>query len=96
MKDLKDTTWVWTVIQDPGGNEQFLGQHDEVSDISFIPFFLEKDKAETCLSGLIKTPGHKYEIQAILFEELKRFCAGNRIMLFLLDGAGKILEKIQP
>ena len=96
MKQLKDSTWVWAIVQDPEGNEQFLGQVDQASDISFIPFFLEKEEAEKCISGLIKNPGKKYEIQAILFEELKLFCAGEKVMLFLLNGAGEILEKIQP
>ena len=96
MEQLNNNRWVWTIIQDPGGDEQFLGQHDEVSGISFIPFFLEKEEAEKCISGLIKAPGHKYEIQAILFEELKQFCTGKQVMLFLLNGTGKILEKIEP
>ena len=96
MSQLKETTWVWTIVQDPEGNEQFLGQHDELSNISFIPFFREKEEAERCLSGLVKNPGHKYEIQAILFEELKLFCAGGKVMLFLLNSSGKILEKFHP
>ncbi len=33
MSQLKETTWVWTIVQDPEGNEQFLGQHDELSNI---------------------------------------------------------------
>lgn len=96
MKKLKDNTWVWAIVQDPDGNEQFLGQHDKHNNISFVPFFLEKEEAEQCISGLIKKPGHKYEIQAILFEELKVFCAKENVMLFLLNKAGEILDKIQP
>jgi len=45
MNKLDENSWVWVVIQDPGGNEQLLGQHDEENDISFIPTFLEKDEA---------------------------------------------------
>ena len=25
--------WVWVVVQDPGGDEQFLGQYDHRTDI---------------------------------------------------------------
>ena len=96
MNSLKNDTWVWAIVQDPEGNEQFLGQYDEESNISFVPFFLKKEEAELCISGLIKKPGHKYEIHAILFEEIKLFCSREKAMLFLLNGTGEILEKIQP
>ena len=96
MKQLKNNTWVWAIVQDPDGNEQFLGQHDEQNNVSFVPFFLEKEEAEQCLSGLVKKAGHKYETQAILFEELKLFCAKENAMLFLLNATGEILDKIQP
>ena len=96
MKPLKNNTWVWAVVQDPDRDEQFLGQYDEVSKIFFVPFFREKEDAEQCISGLVKNPGHKYEIQAIIFEELKRLCAKDKAMLFLLNGKGKILDKILP
>ena len=96
MKPLNNTTWVWAIVQDPDRDEQFLGQYDEINKISFVPFFLEKEEAERCISGLVKNSGHTYEIQAILYEELKRFCSKEKVMLFLLNGAGEILDKIQP
>jgi hypothetical protein len=96
MNNVKNDSWVWVIIQDPEGDEQFLGQTDEENNISFVPFFLKKEEAELCISGLTKKPGHKYEIQAILFEEIKLFCSKENVMLFLLNGAGEILEKIQP
>ena len=42
-KTIQEDQWVWVVVQDPEGNEQFLGQRDETEDISFIPTFLKKD-----------------------------------------------------
>jgi len=96
MKTLTNNTWVWVIVQDPDRDEQFLGQYDEVNKISFVPFFLEKEEAVQCISGLVKNPGHTYEIQAVLFEELKRFCAEDEVMLFLLNNKGEILDKIPP
>jgi len=46
---IQNDRWVWVVVQDPGDNEQFLGQRDEAKGISFIPVWLEKDAA---LDGL--------------------------------------------
>ncbi|RLF60594.1 MAG: hypothetical protein DRN37_02470 [Thermoplasmata archaeon] len=88
--------WVWVVVQDPGGDEQFLGQYDQEKDESFIPLFLEKDEAQQALDRLQRKEGSEYEVQAIEFGELRRSAAENRFMLFVLDGAGAILEKIRP
>jgi len=39
IMELEKDTWLWVVVQDPGGNEMFLGQYDKKNDISFIPAF---------------------------------------------------------
>ena len=95
-KLIKGNPWVWVVVIDPGGNEQFLGQHDKEKDVSFIPTFLEKEEALQGLKHLASEEGHKYEVQAIRYEELARDSAENGFMLFILSGAGKVLEKIRP
>ncbi len=28
-QEIKSDTWIWVIVQDPGANEQFLGQLDE-------------------------------------------------------------------
>lgn len=94
-KNDKDQ-WVWVVVQDPGGNEQFVGQHDEQEDISFIPVFADKEAAQQGLLGLTRQPGHKYEVQAILREELIKDAAAGGFMIFLLNESGDVLEKIKP
>lgn len=91
---IQGNPWIWTIVQEPGGNEQFLGQRDEERAISFIPVFLEKDAAGQCLPFLARKKGLKYEVQAILYEDLVDYASQNGFQLFILDGAGKILEKI--
>ena len=95
-KLVSDEQWVWVVVRDPGGNEQFLGQRDEDKGISFIPIFLSKDDAERGLSALPLEPGHKYEVQAIMFDDLCQRAADNGFMLFVVNGSGQVLEKIKP
>ena len=95
-KLIQENPWVWVVILDPGENEQFLGQHDKEKDISFIPTFLEKDEALESLNHLAREDGHKCEVQAIQYEALARSAVENGFMLFILNGAGDILEKIKP
>ena len=91
---IQGNPWVYAIVQDPGGNEQFLGQTDEEMNISFIPIFLDKDAAGQCLPFLVREKGLKYEAQAILYEDLVDYASKNGFVIFILDGAGKILEKI--
>ena len=93
-KLIQEDTWVWIVVQDPGGNEQFLGQHDDEQDISFIPTFLDKEEAVEGAEQLVQEGGQSYEVQAIRYQELARHAADHGFMLFLLDKAGRVLEKI--
>jgi hypothetical protein len=94
-KLVQDDSWVWVVIQDPGNNEQFLGQHDDERGVSFIPTFLGKGEAEQCLRYLSRDEGKAYEVQAILFGELAKHAAQNGFVVFILNGAGEVLEKIE-
>ncbi|MBW2344328.1 MAG: hypothetical protein JRF53_10030 [Deltaproteobacteria bacterium] len=94
-KLIKDDQWVWVVIQDPGGNEQFLGQKDEEKGLSFIPIFLEKEEAEQGLTLMARDASRKYEVHAILFEDLSQRASENGLMLFVVNGKGEVIEKIE-
>ncbi len=93
---IKDDSWIWVVVQDPGGDEQFLGQLDEEQNISFIPAFFQKEDAEQCYLQLQRQKGLKYEIQAIFFDELSKDASKNGFSIFMLNAEGEILEKIKP
>jgi hypothetical protein len=94
--DQVEDQWVWVVVQDPGEKEQFLGQHNEQENISFIPAFHSKEEAQQCLMDMPRQKGRKYEVQAILFEELSKDAAAGGFMIFLLNENGEVLEKIKP
>ena len=97
MKDARDADqWVWVVVQDAGGKEQFLGQHDNLEDISYIPVFRSKEEAQQCFMNMALRKNCKYEVQAILLKVLAKDAAANEFMIFLLNGNGEILEKIKP
>jgi hypothetical protein len=91
---IKGDTWVWVVVQDPGGDEQFLGQLDEEKNISFIPAFYQKEDAQQCFVQMHREKGRKYEIQAIFFDELTKDAAKQGFMIFMLDEDGKVSEEI--
>jgi len=91
-----ENLWVWVLVQDPDGNEQFLGQQDGKSGVSFIPVFQEKEEAEAALHGLARDEGLTYQAQAILYTELASHAAASGFQLFVLNGRGQIMEKIVP
>lgn len=85
--------WVWVVVQDPDREQRLLGQLDEENDTTFIPTFLDKEAAEECFLKIVRQKGHKYEIQAIIYEDLLDLGAENGFTVFILDGEGKLLKK---
>jgi hypothetical protein len=86
--------WIYVVVQAPGENETFLGQHDNNNDISFIPVFVKKEDAQNCLPLMTRKKAVTYEIQAVYREELLKQAAENGFLVYVLDGGGTILEKI--
>ena len=97
MKNVRgEDQWVWVVVQDPAEKEQFLGQHDKQDNISFIPAFHSKEEAQQCFMNMARQKGRKYEVQAILLEELSKDAAAGGFMIFLLNENGEVLERIKP
>jgi len=95
-KEIKSDTWIWVVVQNPGADEQFLGQLDEEKNESFIPAFYDKEDAQQCLIQMKTEKANKYEVQAICFDELAKDAAKNNFMIFMLTGDGEIIKKIAP
>ena len=96
MKDVKATSWVYVLVQTSEGHEQIVGQRDSANDIAFVPTFLDKDSAQQGVVQLAKEKGKKFEIQAILLEDLERYAAQSKFLLFFLDADGRIIEKRAP
>ena len=94
--ELNADTWIWVVVQDAGANEQFVGQHNEETNVSFIPAFYQKEDAEQCLIHIPRQKGKKYEIQAVLFEDLSQDASKNGFNIFMLSAEGEVLKKITP
>ena len=95
-QELTNDQWVWVIVQDPGKNEQFVGLQEKDTEVSFIPFFLEKEIALQCFVNMPREPGRTYEAQAIFYGELVDTSADHDFLLYLLDAEGTILKKIKP
>jgi len=95
-KQIHESGFIYVVIQDPGEREQIVGQQYSDQNLSFIPAFAEKEEALKCYNSLSLEKGRKYEVQAIHYEDLVKEASANGFMIFLLNGQGEILDKIQP
>ena len=91
--NINNDDWVWVVVQDPGGNEQYLGQQEKESNVAFIPMFKEKEDALMCMPLMTRDKKIKYEAQAVIYSDLKEEAAGSGFVLYLLDSEGRVLEK---
>jgi len=89
-------TWVYVLVQNPGTDDQILGQRDPENDIAFIPMFLDKESANHGAIHIAKKKGKKYEIQAIIFEDLEKYAAQGQFILFVIDDEGSVTDKLAP
>ena len=92
---IKDV-WFYIVVQNPGeSNEQFMGYTDKETKATFIPCFKSKEIAQQCFLLMPKDiMKEKYEVQAIIKEDLIDLAEKQSYEIFLLDDKGKILEQI--
>ena len=92
--DIDKEKWVFIIIQNPGVDEQIVGLHDKEAELDFIPAFMEKETAEECFINMERERGVKYEVQAIIFEELESYASENNFRIFFLNAQGKVLKKM--
>ena len=94
-KAVKDK-WIFIVVQNPGtGAEQFMGFKDPDSENEFIPAFTSKEEAQQCFLIMPKNVMiNKYEVQAILKEDLTRTAGENGLEIFLMDDKGCVKGKL--
>lgn len=94
--EIDNETWVYAIVQNPEEDENLVGLKDEESDVDFLPVFLNKEHAEDNFLNIPREKGKKYEIQAIIFEDLSETAKENGFMIFILDGDGKVVRKMAP
>ena len=91
---IESTTWLYVAIQKSGTSEQIVGQTDTEHDISYIPAFLNKETAQQSMYHLQLEKKQKYEVQAIIYEDLARHALENSFLVFVLDEDGQVLERL--
>ena len=91
---IEATTWLYVAVQKSGPNEQIVGQTDTESNVSYIPAFLSKESAQQAMFHLHLEKKRKYEVQAIIYEDLASHAAEGGFVIFVLDDDGNVLERL--
>ena len=96
MTGNKKDVWYFVIIQNPEtSSEQFVGYTDQTKKTDFIPAFHTKDIAQQCFLVMPKDiMNEKYEVQAIIKEDLMEHARKNNFEVFILDDKGNKLGKL--
>ncbi len=96
MNDPIKAAWFYIIVQNPGTPaEEFVGYTDEEAETTFMPAFKTKEIAQQCFLVMPKDlMKNKYEVQAIIKEDLIKQAQKHNYEIFLLDDRGRILEKL--
>lgn len=88
------SSWLYVAIQKTGNTEKIVGQTDTEHDIAFIPAFQSKEAAQQAMFHLHLEKKSKYEVQAIICEDLVRDAREGGFLVFVLDEDGKVVERL--
>jgi hypothetical protein len=93
---IENSRWVYVVVQDSGDDPHLLGQHDAKNEVSFIPAFLDKGAARTCLPLMAKDSDRTYEVQAMRFDAVKDYAATSGFAVYVMEADGTVIGKAEP
>jgi spore cortex formation protein SpoVR/YcgB (stage V sporulation) len=91
---VQANTWLYVAIQKIGNAEQIVGQTDAEHDVSFIPAFLSKEAAQQAMFHLHLEKNGKYEVQAIIYEDLAHHATQGGFLIFVLDEEGNVVQRL--
>ena len=91
---IDETTWLYVTVQKDRNSEQIVGQTDSEHDIDFIPAFMDKETAQQAMLQLHLEKKKKYEVQAIIYEDLARHAVEGGFLIFILDDDGNVMERL--
>ena len=91
-----ESQWYYVVIQNPGmPSEELMGFETDAIPAPFIPAFKSKEEAQQCFLMMPKdVMNKKYEVQAIIKDDLLKQAEANGCKLFLMDEKGSIKEEL--
>jgi hypothetical protein len=92
---ISNETWVYAVIGNPGADEKLAAFHEE-NESTYIPILKTKNEAELFLSCMPRQPGIRYEVQALIFEDILSYAKENKSLVYVVNDKGVIQETGAP
>lgn len=92
---ISNETWVYAVIGNPGADERLTAFQDE-KGLAYIPILNTKKEAELFLGYMTREPGVRYEVQAIIFEDILKYAKEHQSQIYVVNDKGVIQEKGAP
>ena len=91
---IEPTTWLYVAVRKTGQAEEIVGQNDTENDIAYIPAFQNKEAAQQAMFHLHLEKKSKYEVQAIIYEDLARYAVDGGFLIFVIDEDGKVIYRL--
>jgi hypothetical protein len=97
MTDNVQSEWYYIIVQNPETvEEQLTGFTDDETGTDFFPAFRSKEEAQQCFLLMPKDVINiKYEIQAIIKEDLMAQAAKKEYSIYLMDDKGAVLDRLR-
>lgn len=92
---ISNDTWVYAVVGNPGGDEKLTAFQNESGE-TYIPVLKTKNDAELFLSYMTREPGMRYEVQAVIFEDILKYARENQSIVYVVNAKGIVQEKGAP
>ncbi len=88
--------WVHVVVQNPGTpREELMGYGTEQIPEPFIPAFSTREEAQACFLMMPKDiMNQKYEVHAIMKDDLMEQAVKNGFKVFLMDDKSRIKQEL--
>ena len=89
--------WFYCIIQNPETNQdQLMGFKDDKTNMDFIPIFKTKEEAQQCFLLMPKdVMNQKYEVQAVIKEDIIAQAKNTGHKIFLMDEKGSIKQELE-
>ncbi len=97
MAQEQKSEWFFCIVQNPEtAQEQLMGFTEEKTEIEFIPVFKTKEEAQQCFLLMPKDiMKMKYEVQAIIKEDLFIETKKTSHKIFLMNHKGQIEKELE-
>lgn len=91
-----EDNWYYVIVQNPEtASEKLLGFSDEKTQKNYLPAFKTKQDAQKCFQMLPKDLfKEKYDIHAMIEDDVLATAEKNGHQVFLLDETGQILKPL--